>query len=467
MNKIKKSITTILCAVLMLMGFTACGKTAYDVAVRNGYRGTEEEWLLTLQGSDGKDGSDLSAKELYEEAVAEGYEGTYLEFCKDVLSFDLQEDNDVDTIAQNITSVVSIYAGFSKTTQANIGGIMGGIIGSKPQTTYYSSAGSGVIIDLNKETGDALVVTNYHVIYDNNSSIKTGISDAIYLYTYGSFYAFDPEKDATQQGDGIKATYVGGAMDYDIAILRVTGSEYLKTHLVSKATFADSDDVQVGEKVFAIGNPDGAGIAVTEGIVSVESEYITMGATDGSNTTTDYRVLRTDAAINSGNSGGALFNTAGELIGITNAKNASSEVDNMGYALPATPVKNLTKNILRNAELYGDGSVRVATLGVMVEIKSSTSYFDEYGRLKIKEEFRVYEATAAPAKGKLQVGDTIKGIRIADGEWLEFTRRYQLIDSLLSVAKGDKVELKLVDSNAIEKTVEFIFDNDNYFTRYY
>ena len=71
MNKIKKSITTILCAVLMLMGFTACGKTAYDVAVRNGYRGTEEEWLLTLQGSDGKDGSDLSAKELYEEAVAE------------------------------------------------------------------------------------------------------------------------------------------------------------------------------------------------------------------------------------------------------------------------------------------------------------------------------------------------------------------------------------------------------------
>jgi len=468
MNKITKSIITILTAATLLAGATACGKTAYDVAVKNGYQGTEKEWLATLHGTDGEDGDDLTAKDLYEEAVANGYQGTYLDFCKEI-GFELRENNDVDTIAKNMTSVVSIHAAFSKTVKGNnvgIGGILGGIIGGgSEQTSYYSSAGSGVIIDLDKEKGDALIVTNYHVIYDAECNIRTGISDAIYLYTYGAFNAFDPEK-GDQKGNGIKATYVGGAMDYDIALLRVTGSEYLKSHIVSEAEFADSDDVCVGEKVFAVGNPDGAGIAVTEGIISVESEYITMSATDGSNMAVDYRVMRTDAAINSGNSGGALFNTDGELIGITNAKNASSSVDNMGYALPATPVKNLVNNILRNADVYGDGSARVAKLGIMVEIKSSTAYYDTYGRLKIKEEFMVAEATAAPAKGKLQAGDTIKAMRIGNGEWTEFTRRYHLIDSLLNVSKGDVVELKVMDSHGSEKTVSVTFDKDEYFAKH-
>ena len=465
MKRMMKTILAVFCAATLLIGATACGTSAYEIAVQNGYKGTEKEWLATLQGQDGKDGKDLTAQDLYEQAVAEGFEGTYIDFCREILGVDIRENNDVDMIAENVTSVVSIYCGFAKTSYTGgfneiVGGIFGGGGGTQQQVQYYSSAGAGVIIDLDKATGTALIVTNYHVIYDADSNAKGGISDSIYLYTYGALNAFDAEK-GDQGGDGMKATYVGGAMEYDIAVLSVT-NDFLKTCVASEAKFSDSDDVRVGEKVFAIGNPDGAGIAVTEGIISVESEYIQMTSSDGSNVV-QHRVMRTDAAINSGNSGGALFNADGELIGITNAKNASSEVDNMGYALPSTQVKNLVGNINANRAYSG---ARVATLGIMVQVVKSNAYYDALGHLRIVEEFEVVSVTEGAAGKDLQTGDSIKGICINDGEWVTFTRQYQLIDQLLCVRKNDTVQLKVVDSNGIERTVSIVFDQDTYFTTY-
>ncbi len=466
MKKTTKTILSALCAATLLLGATACGTSAYEIAVQNGYKGTEKEWLATLQGKDGKDGKDLTARDLYEQALEEGFTGTYIDFCRDVLGVDVIENNDADTIASNVTSVVSIYCGFSQTvTTGGVGGIIGGLIGGggapQQQTQYYSSAGAGVIIDLDKNTGDALIVTNYHVIYDSDSNARGGISDSIYLYTYGALNGFDPQ-NGDQVGDGMKATYVGGAMEYDIAVLSVSGSEYLKSSIATEAVFGDSDVVQPGEKVFAIGNPDGAGIAVTEGIISVESEYIEMTSLD-SDTTLQYRVMRTDAAINSGNSGGALFNADGELIGITNAKNASSEVDNMGYALPISQVKNLVENIKANRAYSG---ARVATLGIAVQVVKSRACYDEQMRLRIEEEFEVKQVNMGAAGNKLKIGDKIKGICINDGEWVTFTRQYQLIDQLLCVRKDDSVQLKVVDSNGNERTETIEFNNDSYFVTY-
>ena len=463
MKRIMKCALAALCATMVLAGATACGDSAYEIAVKNGFQGTEAEWLATLQGSDGKDGNDLTAKDLYDTAVENGFQGTYIDFCQNVLKVDVKENNDVDTIAQNVTSVVSIYCGFSKTTYTGgLGGMFGGVMGGTATTSYYSSAGAGVIIDLDKETGDAWIVTNYHVIYDADSNATKGISDSIWLYTYGALRGFDAEK-GDQVGDGMKATYVGGAMEYDIAVLRVSGSEHLKNCVASEAKFGNSDEMQVGEKVFAIGNPDGAGIAVTEGIVSVESEYIDMLSSDGTNTVLQYRVMRTDAAINSGNSGGALFNTEGELIGITNAKNASSEVDNMGYSLPGTHVKNLVDNIIANRTF---GGPRVAKLGIKVQIVESKAYYDKNGVLKIMEEFQVASVQSGAASGILKVGDSIKGISINGGEWVTFTRQYQLIDQLLCVRKGDSAQLKVVDSNGNENVVSVQFDEDSDFVAY-
>ena len=136
----------------------------------------------------------------------------------------------------------------------------------------------------------------------------------------------------------------------------------------------------------------------------------------------------------------------------------------MGYALPTTQVKNLCENILHN----NDGTVRVATLGVMVGINASYPYYDDEGRLKIRETFAIAETAkvGASSYGKFAVGDTFKQIKINDGEWIELKRRYQVNDILLSVKKGDTVYFIMVDSNGTEKTVEISFDKDSYFTKY-
>ena len=116
MKKICKSIMATLCAVMLLGSLTACqAESAYDLAVKNGFKGTQAEWLESLHGSDGKDGEDgkdVTAKDLYETAQKNGFTGTFLEFCRDVLQIEVKTDNDLDQIAQNITSVVSIYCGF-------------------------------------------------------------------------------------------------------------------------------------------------------------------------------------------------------------------------------------------------------------------------------------------------------------------------------------------------------------------
>ena len=458
MKKIVKSLMAGLCAATVLLGTAACGKTAYDVAVKNGFTGTEKEWLAALQGMDGKDGKDLTAKDIYETAVANGYQGTYIQFCQEVLQVNVAENNDVDTIARNMTSVVSIYCGFSITERTNPWMV---------QTRYYPSGGAGVILSLNQETGDALIVTNYHVVHEADCDEVNGISDSIYLYTYGAFNAFSGNETTPYQdtkGDGLKATFMGGAMEYDIAILSVTGSEFLKHCVATAAVVAESDEVQVGDKVHVIGNPEGAGLAATSGMISVESEYIQLEALDGSSSVMEFRVMRTDAAINHGNSGGALFNADGELIGITNAKSSDSQSDNIGYALPITQVNNLAKNILDNRM---ENCARIAKLGVMVQTVSSKAYYDAYGRLKILEEFEVAQApsTGNAGYGKLRVGDKIKGIKIGDGEWVNFTRQYQLLDQLLCVRKGDSVTLKLVDSNGMEREETVLFDKDSYFVK--
>jgi S1-C subfamily serine protease len=459
-----KKIAVISCAALFAVSSAACFDNnkeiinAYDIAVKNGFVGTEQEWLQSLKGENGQDAADITIQDAYEAAKADGFEGSFMDFLKEFMEVDVQEDNDTAMIANNIMSVVGIYCSFTKTT---MGGMWGGAA-----TSRYTAAGSGVIIDLNKEAGNALIVTNYHVIYDAESETDMHISDSIYLYTYGALNKYSMETGKDEGGAGIKATYVGGAMDYDLAVLKVEGSDFIKYSSAQEAKIGNSEETQVGEKVFVIGNAEGAGIAVTSGSISVESEYIAMSSTDGANREVSYRVMRTDAAINHGNSGGALFNAKGELIGITNAKNISDDVDNMGYALPITQVKYICENLMDNG-----GVVMRAMLGVIVKPTASNTVF-ENGRLKVYEEF-IVDKTAieqgAAAYNKLSFGDQFKKITIikgsSTGETVTFTRRYQLNDLLLTVRKGDMVILTVL-RDGIEVDVKIVYDQDAYFTEY-
>jgi S1-C subfamily serine protease len=462
MKKILATILSFVSVCAMATSLVACDEekeiiNAYDIAVSNGFVGTEEEWLSSLKGANGADGAGLDINAVYEKAVAEGYDKGYLAFLKEYLSVEMQEDNDTEMIAQNISSVVSVCAGF-KTTKIYQQGWP--VPATKQQVTYSASEGSGVIVSLNKQAGNAYVITNYHVVSDASSDGENGISDCIYLYLYGARERFATGKEDLDgdgvitegvdrgdiDGDGIKAKFVGGAAYYDIAILEISGSEYLKNSEATSAKLGDSETVRQGEKVFAIGNANGLGISVTAGVLSVPSENITMSALDGSNKSQSFRVMRTDAAINHGNSGGALFNAKGELIGITNAKNVNDETDALGYALPITQVSYVVNNIMANDK----GKVQVVWLGITTTVTASKSVIRD-GAIVIEEQITVSEVISDTASGykpglgleQFKVGDILKTVTIG-GQTYAVTKNYRVGELMLNARVGEKITFKLV-----------------------
>ena len=432
--------------------------SAYEIAVKNGFVGTEAEWLASLKGANGKDAESFTIEDLYEAAKAEGFQGSLLDFIHSLGSdLNVQENNDTQMIANNVTSVVSVYCGFSEVTTS------GGLFGGQQTTTYYASGGSGVILDIDKESGNALIVTNYHVLYNLDSREK--ISNNIYVYGYGDILHFNPEPNG-EKGGGIPARFVGGAMDYDVALLRVEGKvEALKNK--TAAVIGSSDDLKLGEKVFAIGNPKGGGISVTTGIISVDSEYIEMLSPD-ERRTLQFRVMRTDTPTNKGNSGGALFDVNGELIGITNAKHGSTEVENIAYALPISKVIKLCENIMDNGGKTNNGVVKRAVLGSTYSIISSSGVIDGNGDLRIVETVAISEAASRgkAAYQKFRVGDVLLSMQINNGEKIAITRLFQVDDYLLNVRLGDKVHFEVRNATGNTQTVTIHFNDEGYFTTY-
>ena len=249
-------------------------------------------------------------------------------------------------------------------------------------------------------------------------------------------------------GTALKAEYVGGSMSYDVAVLKIYGDNLTAAQEAKTATAAKTatSGVTVGEKVYAIGNPSGNGISVSQGVVSVESEYITMTAADDKTTTT-FHVLRTDTAINPGNSGGGLYNAQGALVGIVNAKTTTSSsgtsVENMGYALPIADVKAVADNIIDNG-----GAPKKPYFGITTTSEAAHSEWNEVGdKLILKETVKVYSVTAEGDQNsgigatKFRAGDEICAVSIRRGseEVLKVTvnTRADFTNSLLHVRAGD------------------------------
>ena len=479
-----KKVTAIVLSILACVstfGFSACvgeedvAITAYEIAVKNGFVGTEQDWLASLKGNSGASGGDLKIEDIYQ---ASGFDGTLEEFIAyymNELKFPIQEDNDTEMLAKNTSSVVSIIAGFQKevTVRDRYGKLT-------KQTQVGGSEGSGVIFKMerNGDTVDAYILTNYHVVYggEDHTDNANGISSDMYVYVYGArelFSTGDVVNSTTadgyldeggvmgDNGDGIKATFIGGAMDYDIAILKISDDKYLPQSPATEAVFGDSNETVIGEKAFVIGNANGHGISITGGLISVESEYITMKATDGANRQVSYRVMRTDAAINHGNSGGGLFNAKGELIGITNAKNIQDETDNMGYALPISQVVAVINNVMDNG-----GYVRRAWLGIETYTQERVASFVD-GHLKIEDTFLVKKVFTDEQAGAglniFKYMDVFQEMKINDGAWVKLDRSYKLGDTLLDVRKGDVVTFKVL-REGVETLLQVPFDKDEHFT---
>ena len=347
--------------------------------------------------------------------------------------------------AKGLRSAVSVVCYFEKTVQ------VGGWPGSYGNTTIqeYFSAGSGVIYQMDGDEGDAFIITNYHVVYDVSSNSVNGISEEISLYLYGAEYA---EK-------AIPATYVGGSMYYDLAVLRVEDSDVLKEADVCAAEIADSDVVTVGSSAIAIGNPQGYGISASYGIVSVDSEYIGMLASDGK-TEVVFRVMRVDTAVNSGNSGGGLYNDNGNLIGIVNAKIVDDAVENIGYAIPSNIAASIADNIIDYCYGTEITNVQRALLGITVGISDSKAVFDpESGAISIIETLLVQGVSEGSlAHGVLQEGDMLISATL-NGKMTEITRQHHMIDMMLDVRVGDTVMIEIL-RNGEKMTVEITITED-------
>ena len=230
--------------------------------------------------------------------------------------------------------------------------------------TTSAAAGSGFII-----SADGYILTNYHVIENSNSITVT-----------------------TYDGETYDPKGIGYDSSNDIAVLKVEAQD------LPPVILGDSDNLNVGDPVVAIGNPLGElTFSLTAGMVSAKDRQVTFSGGVMMN------LIQTDTAINSGNSGGALFNLYGEVIGVTNAKYSGSSgsgasIDNIGFAIPINTVRPIVESIIEN------GYVAKAYIGVSILDVSADSQL--YGVPKGAAVQSVVEDGPA-AKAGLQAGDII------------------------------------------------------------
>ena len=311
------------------------------------------------------------------------YEGSRETSVINIAQIDTSKEmTPAEVYAQNVNSTVGIRTSIT----TNYWGYQ----------TQAAAAGSGFIL-----SADGYILTNYHVVEDSNS-----ITVSLY------------------DGTEYDATLVGCDESNDIAVLKIDAEG------LTPVVLGDSDNLNVGDQVVAIGNPLGElTFSLTTGVVSALNREVTLS----SNVTMN--LIQTDCAINSGNSGGALFNLYGEVIGITNAKYSSSSssseasIDNIGFAIPLNHVKNIVKSIIET------GSITKPYIGVTVSSVSSEA--QGYG-LPTGAAVRSVEADSPAAKAGLEENDIITEV---DGTAINSST--ELVNYVGEKTPGDELTFKV------------------------
>ena len=279
-----------------------------------------------------------------------------------------------------------------------------------------AASGSGFII-----SDDGYILTNFHVIEDSNS-----ITVSLY------------------NGESYNATLIGYDESNDIAVLKIDAEG------LAPVILGDSDNLNVGDSVVAIGNPLGElTFTLTSGAISAKDREVTF-----SNNTT-MNLLQTDCAINSGNSGGALFNLYGEVIGVTNAKYGSSSsgsasIDNIGFAIPINSVMGIVESIIEK------GYISKPYIGISVADVSSET--QQYG-IPAGAAIQAVAENGPAARAGLQRGDVITAV---DGKAMTSTELVSYIvqaqigqQMVFSVYRqGDTMEITVTVGEQIQSALE-------------
>ena len=294
----------------------------------------------------------------------------------------------VSAADKSISSVVTI----SSSTQSNLS-----------YSNNKSGMGSGVIF-----SKEGYIVTNLHILNSNNINVQLN------------------------NGKNYPANIIGIDKNADIAVLKISADENL-----NPINIANSDNLKIGDKVLAIGNPYGIGISVSNGIVSATGR--------------DYgnpylQLIQTDAAINPGNSGGALINENGNLIGI-NSKIFSSTgaYQGIGFAIPSNLVVQIATQLIRFGEVKSlwIGNFRVSRVDLKINDKYSSG-------LRIVE----MEKIGPLFDRGIQINDIITKINDQDSNW------NNLIQSLRYATLGESLKLEFYTVSNEFKTYEFKYSGN-------
>lgn len=342
--------------------------------------------IFNSENKNNKNSSDIELK--YTEVNNKVKEGVYI--------------TDVSEVVENV--MPSIVAITSKTLVSS--GYFGfSFFGGGER--YTDGAGSGIIIS--KTDNELLILTNNHVVEDAKELSVTFIDDK-----------------------SIDATVKGTSERKDVAVISVKLKDLPKDTVekIKIATIGKSENLKVGQGVIAIGNALGYGQSVTTGVISALEREVSIDNTKN-------KMIQIDAAINGGNSGGALLNSVGEVIGINSAKyssnsySSSASIEGMGFAIPISDVKDLIEKLMKGEE---DNSG--ATIGIEGTM-TTENYFSKYN-MPVGFYISGISKGSGAEKAGLEIGNIITEI---DGKKVEDFS--DLSNVLYTKKKGDKVTLKI------------------------
>jgi serine protease Do len=325
------------------------------------------------------------------------------------------EMDTADIVEKLLPSVVGVESKFEITQQDNSGFYFGfGGFGreSEPSTYTATGTGTGVVI-----TDNGYIVTNAHVIYDSENGAGEAKSVSVIL----------------NDEENYDAEIIGYDTDCDIAVLKI------KAEGLTAAEFGNSDELRLGESVIAIGNPLGFELmdTVTGGMISGLNRNITINDKA-------MNLIQTDAAINSGNSGGPLINKYGQVIGINSSKMSSSysgqaSIEGIGFAIPSNSVSSIVDDIMKYGYVTGKPQLGVSCQDV-------TENLSEMFDLPVGVYVTAVSDGSAADKAGLKKGDVITAV---DGKEVKTCEELNAQKNLHSA--GDKIELTYTRDGKEEK----------------
>ena len=294
-------------------------------------------------------------------------------------------------IEYNVTSMFSIFGG--------------------NQSSTATATGSGIII-----SDDGYILTNNHVVSSSEAEAYYQVSEATKI----TVTLFNDEKQ-------YDAKIIGTDEETDLAVIKIDATG------LTKSEFADSDSIKVGEFAMAVGSPLGLQSTITCGVVSAVNREVTDS--DGKT----YTLIQTDAAINAGNSGGALVNSEGKVIGVNTLKLTGDDVEGMGFAIPINSTTDITSQLIEYSK------VRRPYIGVTgMDLDAETAKKNHLVEgIYVKD----VETFSAAEKGGIKIGDVIikadgKNIKTMD-ELNEIKNSHSIGDEMTITINRDGEEKDL------------------------